>query len=283
MANICMYKIKVIGKQRACYAFIDMMPSYSYEKEILDESGTEDNYELILRGDCKWSVHSYTSSMENPQPFTDEELNSIQDGDHWDKTLQDKSILLNCEIFCNSKDIDDSCWAEYEHYNRGKIIHDECPKELHIKRGRDYDRGYDIVIPLSSVTGTNTHIGTLCKVKMEGGTYWYIGEYELNDIVTVEGAKNGLLGVIVEVSKDRNTSGYMKIVNKVGIIGEFVQEDVENLWKSYKPKDRNKYFARIGLEANLTKKKFTTLMYWRWVKYCIQHNNNWEEFLNSIS
>lgn len=279
MANICMYKIKVVGRQRACYAFIDMMPSYSYEKEILEESGTEDNYELILRGDCKWSVSSYTSPMENPKPFTQEELDAVQDGDHWDKTLKDKSVLLDCEIFCNSKDIDDSCWAIYEHYNRGKAIYDDCPKELHIKRGRDYDHGYDIVIPLSTVTGTHNHYGTLCKVKLQGGTYWYVGDYEVNDVVTVDGAKKGLIGVVTEVAKDKSTSGYLKILSKIGTVGTFVQEDVENLWKSYKPKERNDYFAKLGLEPDLTKKKFVTLMYWRWVS---ENRDNWEEFLKSI-
>ena len=209
MANICMYKIKVKGKKQACYAFINMMPSYSYEKEILDESGTEDDYELILRGDCKWSVSSYTSAMENPQPFTQEELDEIQDGDHWDKTLKDKSVLLDCEIFCNSKDIDDSSWAIYEHYNRGETIRDTCPKELHIKRGRDYDCDSDIVIPLSAVTDT---YGTLCKVKMLGGTYYYIGDYEVDDIVTVDGAKQGLYGVVTEVAQNKVTNGHLKIV-----------------------------------------------------------------------
>lgn len=281
MANICMYKIKVIGRQQACYAFIDMMPSYSYEKEILEESGTEDNYELILKGDCKWSVSSYTSPMSNPMPFTQEELDAVQDGDHWDKTLRDKSVLLDCEIFCNSKDIDDSCWAIYEHYDKGKVIHDECPKELHIKRGRDYDTGCDIVIPLSSVTGTHNHYGTLCKVKLQGGTYWYVGEYEINDIVTVDGAKKGLMGIVTEVDKDRSTSGYLKILEKVGHVSEFKENEVELIWKSYKPAARKEYLLRIGLETEITKKKFLTLMYWKWVEYCVK-NDNWEEFLKSI-
>lgn len=207
MANICRYKIMVKGRKQACYTLVNMMPSYSYEKEYLLEEGSEDDFTLIFIGDCKWSVSSYTSPMPNPKPFTREELDAVEDGDHWDKTLRDKSILLDVDIYCNSKDIDDSCWAIYEHYNRGKVIYDECPKELHIKRGRDYDTGYDVVIPLSAVTGTPEHIGTLCRVKLQGGTYWYTGDYEVNDIVTVDGAKKGLIGVVTEVSKDRSTSG----------------------------------------------------------------------------
>ena len=273
MANICMYKIKVKGRQQACYAFINMMPSYSYEKEILDESGTEDDYELILRGDCKWSVSSYTSAMENPQPFTQEELNAVQDGDHWDKTLKDKSVLLDCEIFCNSKDIDDSSWAIYEHYNRGKTIHDECPKALHIKRGRDYGCD-DIVIPLSAVTGT---YGTLCKVKMPGGTYLYAGDYEVNDIVNVDGAKSGVSGVVTEASQNKDINGYLKITEKIGHLGEFKEADIEAIWKSRKPAARKEYLAKRGFETEITKKKFLTLMFWEWVDYC-KYGGEWDTF-----
>ena len=132
MANICLYKIKVKGRQQACYALVNMMPLYSSEKDYLLEEGTEDDFTLVFTGDCKWAVDCYTSPMKDPKPFTQEELDAVNDGDHWDKTLKDKSILLDCEIFCNSKDIDDSCWSVYEHYNRGKKINDECPKELHI-------------------------------------------------------------------------------------------------------------------------------------------------------
>jgi hypothetical protein len=118
---------------------MDMMPLYSWEKYILEDEGSEDEHTLIFLGACKWGVDCYTQPMVEPKPFTDEELNAVQDGDYWDKTLKDKSVLLDCEIFCNSKDIDSGSWAIYEHYNRGKKIKDECPKEIHIKRGRDYD------------------------------------------------------------------------------------------------------------------------------------------------
>ena len=43
MANICLYKIKVRGTRDACYALINMMPLYSWEKEILSEEGTDED------------------------------------------------------------------------------------------------------------------------------------------------------------------------------------------------------------------------------------------------
>ena len=140
----------------------------------MSEEGTEDDFTLVFLGACKWTVDCYTTKMENPKPLTDEELNAVQDGDHWDKTLKDKSVLLGCEIFCNSKDIDDSCWAVYEHYNRGKVIHDECPKELHIKRGRDYDQWDYVPVEVPAAD-----LGRKCKVKFESGAYYYTGNFEV--------------------------------------------------------------------------------------------------------
>lgn len=139
MANICLYKIKVKGSKLACESLMYMMPLYSWEYDVLSSEGTEDDYTMVFTGACKWSVDSYTQPLKDPKPWTREELEAIEEHyEHWYHTLRDKSVLLDCEIFCNSKDIDSGCWAQFEHYNRGKEIKDECPKELHIKRGRDY-------------------------------------------------------------------------------------------------------------------------------------------------
>ena len=56
MANICLYKIKVKGTKTACYALVNMMPLYSWEKEYLSEEGTDEDYTLVFSGACKWSV-----------------------------------------------------------------------------------------------------------------------------------------------------------------------------------------------------------------------------------
>ena len=280
MANICMYKIKVKGTKQACYALVNMMPLYSCEKEYLNEEGTDEDFTLVFSGDCKWSVSSYTSPMTNPQPFTQEELDAVSDGDHWDKTLKDKSVLLDCEIFCNSKDIDDSCWAVYEHYNRGKVIHDECPKELHIKRGRDYDRDDDIVININGF-GVSGYPGRCCKVKFESGSYYYEGNYEVGDIVYVEGAKKGEIGRVVETEDRTLYGGHFKIEKCVAHVNEFIEADVELIWKAYKPADRKAYLTRLGLEENTTKKKFLNLMNHRWTVFG-EKNPDWEAFKNSI-
>lgn len=278
MANICMYKIKVKGNKQACYALVNMMPLYSYEKEYMLEEGTEDDFTLVFKGDCKWSVEAYTSPMENPVQLSKHEIESICDGDHWDKTLRDKSIMLGVEIYCNSKDIDDSCWSVYEHYNKGVKIKDECPKELHIKRGRDYDNGDDIVISLSGVVG---YPGRCCKVKFESGSYYYEGNFEVGDIVYVDGAQKGKIGRVIEVEDKTLYGGFYKIEQCVAHVDPFVEEDVESIWKSYKPAARKEYLAKFGLDEKTQKKKFLNVMNHKWTVFG-EKNQNWNDFLDSI-
>ena len=279
MANICLYKILIKGTKSACYAFIDMMPSYNADKEILREEGVDDAYELVLRGDCKWSVSSYTERMENPQPFTDEEIAAIEDGDHWDKTLKDKSVLLNCEIFCNSKDIDDSSWAIFEHYNKGTVIRDECPKELHIKRGRDYDQ-YGVAVFDLSRSNEPTH-GRVCKVQFEKGYQYYQGNYEIGDIIYSDGNASGNLGRIIYVDDNAFLHGKQKIKQVVGHADPFVVEDVEAIWTSYKPKERKEYLVKLGLEETTTKAQFRKIMDYKWTLFAVK-NNDWSRFIDCI-
>ena len=279
MANICLYKIKIKGARNACYAFIDMMPSYNADKEILSEEGTDSEYELVLRGDCKWSVSAYTEKMDNPIPFTAEEIDKIEDGDHWDKTLKDKSILLDCEIFCNSKDIDDSVWATYEHYNRGKEIFDECPKELHIKRGRDYDQ-YGVV-EFNLGNNNPTH-GKVCKVRFRNQHQYYQGDFNVGDIIYSDGKDSGNLGRIIHVDEFAFLHGKQKIHKAVGHASEFIHEDIEEIWTSYKPKARKEYIKSMGLEETMTKKQFFSFIDYKWTLFAYQKGDNWKEFVEMV-
>ena len=282
MANICLYKILIKGSKPACYAFIDMMPSYNADKEILREEGTDEVYELVLRGDCKWSVSAYTNRMENPQPFTDEEIAKIEDGDHWDKTLKDKSILLNCEIFCNSKDIDNSSWAIFEHYNKGTVIRDECPKELHIKRGRDYDTYGVAVFDLSSSRDNKENYGRQCKVRFASGYLYYQGDFEQGDIIRSSGSDKGTLGRIVSIEDDVFIYGKQKIHKKVGHAGPFVEWDVEAVWKSRKAKDRRVWLTEMGYDSETTKAKFYTLASHMWTEFAYKNGDDWKLFLEEL-
>ena len=98
MANICLYKILVKGPKRACYALIDMMPLYSCEKEILREEGTDDQFELVFLGDCKWSVSAYTEWDNTLGPFTPDRIEKIEDGDLWNIPVAQKALVLGCQL-----------------------------------------------------------------------------------------------------------------------------------------------------------------------------------------
>lgn len=123
MANICLYRIQVKGTEKACRFLTEAMPQYCDSFEILDEYGTPDDFTLSFQGDCKWSVDAYTEDMNDPKPWTEAELDAADPYDHWGTTLKDKSILLNCEIWCASMDIDDGVEPDFEHWKRGNLIY----------------------------------------------------------------------------------------------------------------------------------------------------------------
>lgn len=278
MANICLYKIKVKGTKDACYALVNMMPLYSWEKEYISEEGTDNDFTLVFSGACKWSVSAYTVRQVGITPYTPEEILKIEDGDGWDIPLIDKSLLLSCEIFCNSKDIDDSSWSTYEHYKNGKRIHDDCPKELHIKRGRDYDFGYEPVETAKPEKTVKT-----CKVKFESGTYWYCGDYNIDDIVTVEGAKSGQLGRVIETGLVVENNGLCKVTEHIGHVTPLDVQFFEDIWNSYKPKDRKEYLKSIGMNETVTKKKFISILENRWILFAIDNENDWEKFIKEFA
>lgn len=297
MANICLYKVKVCGKKINCYKLIDMMPLYSWEKDILFEDGTDENFTLIFTGGCKWGVDRYTKDYKDLLPYTDEEVSKIEDGDGWDYCLKNKSTLLDVDIYCNSKDIDDMGYAYYEHYNRGVKIKDECPKELHIKRGRDYDEDYDDgedeerqerlkeLEDKYKYDKDGNEIIEIFKVRfIDGYSYWYLGfDYKVGDLVYVDGAKKNILGIIKEVAKKGEYAAIYFIEEKVHHIDNtFNSDDIEKIWNFYKPKERKEYLKSIGLDENINKKKFVSLMENKWILFA-KENDDWNGFLESLN
>ena len=277
MANICLYKIKVKGTKDACYALINMMPLYSWEKDILSEEGEDDDYTLIFTGACKWSTSSYTHHTDGLVPYTPEQVANVQDGDGWDICMLDKSLLLSCEIFCNSKDIDDSCYAVYEHYNKGKQVYDDCSKELHIKRGRDYDFGYE------GPGASNFVEKPVCRVRFaDNRSYWYLGDAAIGDIVYVDGAKVNCMGQVKEVSTNTHHAAIYSVVNNVCNVAIANPEDIEKIWTSYlKVKDRKAFLVRIGFAENTTKKQFITAVENLWLDFA-RSENNWDKFIQMM-
>ena len=59
MANICSYKVLVKGRKNGCYAFYGSMQTLD-GKSIIDETGTDEDYELRFEG----GVYDDTASEE---------------------------------------------------------------------------------------------------------------------------------------------------------------------------------------------------------------------------
>lgn len=138
MANICEYKMIVKGKKNACYAFFGSMAVYD-DKTIERESGTADDYELLMHGYCKWDVDSYCKTDydgECPVKLPDDPYEAMQEG--VDKylyyTVQEHSRMFDVEVQCCYADIDEAMGDSYEHYKSGVAITEVggCPKELFI-------------------------------------------------------------------------------------------------------------------------------------------------------
>ena len=277
MANICLYKIKVKGTKAACYALVNMMPLYSWEKDYLSEEGTDEDFTLVFSGACKWSVSAYTTKQEGLVPYTTAEIEAVEDGDGWHICLQDKSLLLGVDLYCNSKDIDDSCWSVYEHYNKGKEVYDDCPKELHIKRGRDYDFGYE------GPGASNFVEKPVCRVRFaDNRSYWYLGDAAIGDIVYVDGAKVNCMGQVKEVSTNTHHAAIYSVISNVCNVAIANPEDIEKIWTSYlKAKDRKAFLVRIGFAENTTKKQFITAVENLWLDFA-RSENNWDKFIQMV-
>ena len=145
MANICEYKVKVIGKKNACYALFGSI-RYLDSKEIVSESGTENDYILFLHGYCKWTVDQYTSAYDGTfdivipdNPKEAEEFGNAYD----DYNLKSCSKLFNVEVWCNSVDIDDPMGVDSVHYIDGEedinIAYEDMPREIEMDEYHDMD------------------------------------------------------------------------------------------------------------------------------------------------
>ena len=135
MANICVYKIQVCGKKNACYALFGSINMLE-DKEILEESGTDDEYLLAFKSACKWSVDQYTEQDDSPkaEDIPENEDDAIKYGERYTGVpLSDKSRIFDVEVWCNSIDIDDPVELYNNHYIAGEeqyTEYEDMPKSI---------------------------------------------------------------------------------------------------------------------------------------------------------
>lgn len=137
MADICEYHVLVKGQKNACYALYGSMPMImGSEKNIEYQGGTEKDYQIVFKGQCKWSV-DYGSDM-----YDELEIQIIPDGqneaisfgeDYLNVSLQGKSKIFQIEVWCNSVDLDKFHGICSYHFNNGKdesIPYEDMPEQI---------------------------------------------------------------------------------------------------------------------------------------------------------
>ena len=244
MANICKYEIRVKGSKLAALFVYAAMPCYD-EKNIKDESGTEDAYELYFAGDCKWSVDSYCQDVWDKGNLdlcainlldNDGYVNEEAGSDYWYYTLQEKSRVLSCEIAVYSWS-KESEFMEFAHYKDGIILKKET---------RKYAKSilFDWK-SMSFASGKSKKAATAVQIKSES-----LSESELWETETL---KNGTLRICAY----RGSAEEVVVPDRIGetrvsIIGKKAFSP-----KNTKDKDTKKYLRTgmkrvilpIGIEA----------------------------------
>ena len=118
---------------------------------------------------------------------------------------------------------------------------------------------------------------------IDGYSYWYLGfDFKIGDLVYVDGAKKKILGVVKEVSKKGEHDAIYFIEEKLGHINNsFNSNEIEDIWRSYKSKDRKIYLESKGIDTGVVKKKFISLMESKWIIFA-KDCDNWDMFLKSL-
>ena len=119
MANICEYKVLVMGAKNACYAFFGSMSAY--DKCIVEEKGTDSKYELIFEGNCKWGVDAYcekpwAEAVPVSLPADAQEALRLAEEKYAFYSVRERSRMFGVTVYCNSADIDEG----------EEIIYAEC-------------------------------------------------------------------------------------------------------------------------------------------------------------
>ena len=124
MADLCEYKCIVKGKKNACYAFFGSQICAD-EKEIVKESGTDENYSLYFYGDCKWALNlsDIDWNPSSPVILPKNPQKAMAEMESLDYGVPSRSKVFQVEVIgCWSPDED---YTEYFHYINGEDMNDE--------------------------------------------------------------------------------------------------------------------------------------------------------------
>ncbi len=142
MPNYCYYEMKVKGRKEDCYKWLSKMRSYDeenhfyriFDADITDECGTDNDYSIIISGDCAWSLETCCRSSGYSGGID---------------LFAENSKVLNIIMEAYSQE-PGCCFQEHYIYNRGRCCSDECEdwSEYYWDRDEcsfeDYKKDYDV-------------------------------------------------------------------------------------------------------------------------------------------
>ena len=124
MANFCDFEFRVKGKKMAVMAFYASTPWLDW-KEIQYESGTDYNYEIHFKGNCKWSINF---DVEDDCEGVTEDLSKYSlsqieyiGAEYLGYSVRAKSEIFNCEVKVHYWSME-SEFDQFDHYKNGLCL-----------------------------------------------------------------------------------------------------------------------------------------------------------------
>lgn len=123
MANFCDFEIHVSGTKMAADLVLHSMP-YTVEPDILYEGGTDEDYHLSFRGQCKWSVnYDVDDKWKGNVDVSKYDARIVKDANlKYEKySLRAKSEGFHCTIAVHYWS-EESGFDQFDYFENGKVI-----------------------------------------------------------------------------------------------------------------------------------------------------------------
>ena len=273
MANFCNYSVKVKGTPESCEAFYNTLPVLGDSLRIENEEEYAAGIiSWIIVGSCKNSLDCYATAYQEVEKLSEDEIRLIcSDKDYGKEKYDsyssiDKSRLFDVEVWtCEAREeMDDENDVHFSHYNKGSQAKDN----------EDVEVFEEIANPIRRM-----FLDEAVKVKfIDGKSYLYSGSYEKGSIVTVSGAKAGMIGMVVENRFGKSNRLYP--VTKVLAEIDFLNSDhLQSLWNSFSEEEQKTFIRKCGKKGN-SYDTFNNLALRLWIERGYYKQSSWSDFLN---
>ena len=117
MPNYCFYSMKIKGTKKSCEEWLYKMRYYNhnnhfyriFEADIIDEGGYENDYYMVISGNCAWSLESCCRGSG----YAESDLFAINS----------KELRIIMEAYSEEPGC---CFQEHYVYKKGECEVDEC-------------------------------------------------------------------------------------------------------------------------------------------------------------